>query len=1041
MSFSQFFIERPRFAFVLAIAASLCGAIAMKQLPVEEYPEIAPATVRVSAVYPGASAQVVADAIAIPIEDQINGVENVVYYSSTCDNSGSYSCSVTFRSGADTDMALVNLQNAVKRAETKLPSAVKQQGITVQKRNADMIAMYSFMTDGRNLSLQQLGDYVQKNIKESVMRVEGVSVAEVMAAQEYAMRVWLNPIRMSGLGITIADISNAIEGQNVQAAAGTVGSEYSNRYLSYKLNVDGRLKTAEEFAAIVVRNDPAHGGQVLLGDVARVELGAKSYSGRAIFNGKSSIAMAVYKTPEANSLAVVQRVKANLDDWMTRLPDGVSMKIGKDATEFTNVFMQAIYSTLFMALALVVLITWVFLQDWRATLVPALAIPISLLASFIFTWAFGYTINILTMFGLILVIGSLVDDAIVVVENTQTLMAKEGLTAKEAASKSMSQITGAVIATTLVTIACYIPLVFYGGMVGKMYIQFAFTMCVSLSISTCVALTLSPVLCSLLMRPPDPNKGKIARLLWAPVNGVIDGSRKFYLCVVGLFVRRSLITVLLFGAACVGVWFVKDRVKETLLPDEDKGMVTLDIELAKGATLARTNHALDKIQQRIGNIPGVQSVMLISGSGVMCGTGEHCAQGMVLLDHWDKRTTPDKSLASVMAEIKKRTADIYEAKITCFTSPAIQGLGRVGGVGFNLCSDTGATSAELAAAAKTVTRAVMALPESAFASCSFNADTPQLRLHLDRRKAEALGVTPKSVFSVLQNKLASVYVNDFNLDGGAYEVIVQSQADFRATAEDVATLHVPSSTGAMIPLTAVGSVTYEVGPQQVTRFNKMPSASINAQTAPGVAGLTLIRAIEKVKLPPGYHIEWSEMSRQEKENEGRLGLLMGMAALFAYLFLVAQYESWTIPLPVMCSVLFALGGAYLGLWVTGTPMSIYAQLGMVMLIGLSAKNAILMVEFSKEEHEKNGLSITDAAMQGASLRFRAVEMTAWSFLCGVLPLVLATGAGAGSQKAIGISTFSGMLVATFVGIVFTPALYALFQRIREWVKSLLGWTT
>ncbi len=1033
--FSQFFIDRPRFAFVLAIAASLVGGIAMFQLPVEEYPEIAPATVRVSAVYPGASAQVVADAIATPIEDQINGVENVVYYSSTCDNSGSYSCSVTFKSGTDTDMALVNLQNAVKRAETKLPGAVKQQGISVQKRNADMLAMYSFMTDGSHLSLQQLGDYVEKNIKESVMRVDGVSVAEVMAAQEFAMRVWLNPVRMSGLGITIGDISSAIESQNVQAAAGTVGSEYANRYLSYKLNVDGRLKTPEEFAAIVVRSDPVHGGQVLLGDVARVELGAKSYSGRACFNGKESIAMAVYKTPEANSLAVVKRVKANLDDWMTRLPQGVSMKIGKDATEFTQVFMDAIIETLFMALGLVVLITWVFLQDWRATLVPALAIPISLLASFIFTWAFGYTINILTMFGLILVIGSLVDDAIVVVENTQTLMVKEGLTAKEAASKSMGQITGAVIATTLVTIACYIPLVFYGGMVGKMYIQFAFTMCVSLSLSTCVALTLSPVLCSLLLKPPKTTG--FALKLWKPVNGLIDGSRKFYLAVVGLFVRRAILTAILFAVACVGTWFVKDRVKETLLPDEDKGMVTLDIELAKGATLQRTNQVLDDIQTRIGDIPGVRSVMLISGSGVMCGTGEHCAQGMVLLDHWDLRRTPERSLAAVMSEIKKRTADVHAAKISCFTSPAIQGLGRVGGVGFNLCSDTGATPVELAAAAKQVARDVMSLPESAFASCSFNADTPQLRLNLDRRKAEALGVAPQAVFATLQNKLASVYVNDFNLDSRAYQVIVQSMADFRATAEDVANLHVPGANGAMIPLSAVATVTYEVGPQQVTRFNKMPSASINAQTAPGVAGLTLIRAIEKLKLPAGYHIEWSEMSRQEKENEGRLGFLMGMAALFAYLFLVAQYESWTIPLPVMCSVLFALGGAYAGLWLTGTPMSIYAQLGMVMLIGLSAKNAILMVEFSKEERERNGLPIVEAAMRGAELRFRAVEMTAWSFLCGVLPLVLATGAGAGSQKAIGISTFSGMLVATFVGIVFTPALYALFQRIREFVKGLL----
>ena len=1019
---SEFFIRRPRFAFVIAIFACLCGGIALMNLPVEEYPEIAPASIRVSATYPGASAQVIAEAVAVPIEDQVNGVEDLLYYSSTCDNAGSYSCSVTFKSGADSNMALVNLQNAVKRAEAKLPAVVKQQGVSVQKRNSDMLAVWAFTTDGSKYSQQRLADYIEKNVKEAVMRLDGVSVAEVMASNEYAMRVWLDPVRMDGLGLSIAEVTQAIERQNVQAAAGSVGDQYASSLLSYKLNAQGRLSTAAEFAEVVVRTDAATGARVLLGDVARVEVGSKSYAGRSTVDGREAVALAVYKTPEANSLEVVERVKSTLDQAKARLPEGVEMTCAKDATAFTMVFMKAIVSTLFMALALVVLITWLFLQDWRATLVPAAAIPISLLASFIFTWAFGYTINVLTMFGLILVIGSLVDDAIVVVESVQTHMAEDGITAKEAALKSMREITGAVIATTLVTVACYVPLVFYGGMVGRMYVQFAFTMCVSLSLSTCVALTLSPVLCAMLLKKP----GKPSRL-FAPVNFAIDASRRFYLGVVGMLVRRSLITGVLFAAVCAGTWFAKDLVKETLLPDEDKGNITIDVELAKGASIERTNRALAEIQSRIQGIPGVKTVMLVSGSAPMSGTGENCAQGMIELEHWDERTAPEKSISAVIGEIQRRTADIYAARVRCFTSPAISGLGRVGGVGLNLCADSGVTSEELAAAADAFMGKIRKLPEAAMVSCGFAADVPQLRLSLDRAKAEALGVSPSAVFGMLQNQLSSSYVNDFNLDGDAYEVLVQADDAARATVEEVSSLHVPGVGGAMVPLSAVSTIAHEIGPRQVTRFNKMPSASINAQAAKGVAALQLIQAIERLSPPEGYHVEWSEMSRQEKENEGRLGMLMALAALFAYLFLVAQYESWLMPVPVMCSVVFALGGAYLGLWLTDTPMSIYAQLGMVMLIGLSAKNAILMVEFSKQRHEE-GMGVEESAVKGADIRYRAVQMTAWSFLCGVLPLVFAFGAGAGSQQAIGITTFSGMLAATFVGIFFTPALYALFQK-------------
>ena len=1022
--FSRIFIERPRLAFVVAILLALCGVLSLLKLPVEEYPEIAPATISVSANYPGASAAVIAETVAIPLEDEINAVDNLLYFTSSCNSDGTYTCSVVFKSGSDSDMDLVNLQNAVKRAEAKLPSEVTKRTVQVKKRNSDMLAMYSFTTDGSRLNSRELGDYVEKNIKESVMRLEGVSSAEIMASQEYAMRIWLDPLRMSGLNLSISDISTAIESQNVQAAAGTIGSEYSNRYLYYKLNVQGRLKTQEEFENIVVRRGE-EGSLVLLGDVARVEIGAKSYASQALFNGEQAIDLGIYKSPEANALETVKRVKAELDSWMNRLPKGVSMAIANDATAFTEVFMWEIISTLILALLLVVLITWLFLQNWRAALVPSIAIPVSLLGTFPFMLIFGYHINILTMFGLILVIGSLCDDAIVVVENTQTLMARENLSAKAASLKCMTQITGAIVATTLVTVVCYVPLAFYGGMVGKMYIQFAFTMCVSLCLSTFIAMTLSPVLCALLLRSPVDKPPRI----FAPFNFFLDRFRNGYLWGVGLLVRRGLLTLVLFSLLGAAAWLLGGKVPEAFLPQEDKGMITLNIELPQGATLARTNEVCEVIYRAIRDIPGIRSVMLISGSAPMSGRGEHCAQGIVRLEHWRERNRPELQISAIMEEIRKRTASILPAKIDCFTSPAIRGLGRLGGVGMQLCAIGDITSSELAETADDFVRKLSELPETGRVVSGFRANTPQLNLEIDRKKAETLGVSAKTIFSTLQNKLASFYVNDFNMKGGSYQVIVQADADHRATEDDVKEICFPGRNGAMIPLSAIGELKFSVGPSEITRFNKMQSAKTSS--------LELIGIIEKMKLPEAFHIEWNEMSLQEKQNRGKIFFLMILSMIFAYFFLVAQYESWTIPVPVMLSVLPALLGALMGLYLTNMQMSIYAQLGMVMLIGLAAKNAILMVEFSKQERER-GLNVTAAALSGASMRFRAVMMTAWSFLFGVLPLVAATGAGAASRRSIGITTFSGMLLATLIGIIFTPALYAVFQRLREWGKARIG---
>lgn len=968
----------------------------------------------------------VAQTVAMPLENEINGVEDLLYFSSTSSNSGSYSCSVTFRSGTDSDIALVNLQNAVKRAEAQLPSEVTKVGITVEKRGNDILAMLAFQTDGTSLSLNELVNYVNNNVKDALARLEGVSSSDMMSQQEYAMRIWMDPLRMSGLGISSSEIRSAVEAQNVQAAAGTLGAEGSNRYVSYKLNVQGRLKTAEEFGEIVVRSDADSGRIVRLRDVATVELGSSSYSGRSTFNGKESVGLSLYRSPDANALATMNRIKAELATWEQRFPPGVSYSIAYDPTKFIVASMREMVSTLVVALILVVLVTWLFIQDWRATLIPAVAIPVSLVGTFSVMYALGYSINTLTMFGLILVIGSLVDDAIVVVENTQGIMEREGLPAREAAIKSMRQITGAVIATTLVTVACYAPLAFYGGMVGAIYRQFAVSMCVALCLSTVVALTLSPALCALVLR----RSGGQCAPIFLPVNRFLDALRGRYLGLTGRLVRRGGLTLGILGGTFLGVWLLYGHIPPSFLPMEDKGVIFCNVELPGDAVQERTDAVLATVRERLAAIPGIHSVMQVSGMSMLSGSGENAAMCIVELDPWEERSAPPTRLSAIMGQIQARTHDIAAASIVAFTPPAIMGLGATGGASFDICGIGDIDASALATVTDAFVRDLSARPETMFAMTAYDAATPQLRLRLDREKAELLGVQAGTVFSTLQDVLASYYINDFTLSGNNFEVKLQAGADSRSSLQHVEELLIPNSNGDMVPLSALGTLQYEVGPRQITRFNKMVAAEINAQSAPGVSSGDLYAAIEGIKLPAGYHIEWTGLSYQEKQNTGQIVFLMGLALLFAYLFLVAQYESWTIPVPVMLTVSFAVLGALLGLTVCGESMSIYAQLGLVMLIGLAAKNAILMVEFSKQERE-GGKGIEEAALSGANLRFRAVMMTAWSFLFGVLPLVFADGAGAASRQAIGITTFAGMLAATCVGIVFTPALYAVFQRLRE----------
>ena len=1061
--FSKIFIDRPRLAFVCSIVLMLAGAICVTKLPVEEYPDIAPPQIYVMCNYPGATSQTVLDTVGTAIESEINGVDGLLYYSANAEDNGNFFAQVYFQPGTDTDIAMVNVQNAVKRAEPSLPEEVTRQGVRVNKQSSDILGVYSFMTDGSHMSSMELNNYVSKNIADALSRVDGVGSVTAMG-DTYAMRIWLDPVRMDGLGVSVAEVNAAVASQNLQATAGSVGGERANPYVQYRISTMGRLQTPEQFENIVVRTDAA-GNVLRIRDIGRAELGAQMTSFIGEYNGHGAVAMLVYRDTGANAVGTSARVKAELERWRERLPEGVDFQLTYDPSQSVIVSLKETAFTLVLTLCLVILITYLFLQDWRATIVPAVAIPVSLLGAFPFVYALGFSLNTLTLFGLVLVIGSLVDDAIVVVENCQSLMQREKLSARAAAIKCMEQITGAIIATTLVTVACYVPLAFYGGMVGTIYVQFAVTMCVSLCISTFVAMTLSPALCSLVLRPPREKPAKI----FAPFNLLVDGSRKFSNLFVGFLVRRSVFAVAILALFVAGIWGVSKLVPGSFLPEEDKGIVFCDIGLPEGASLERTMDSVRAFRDKTAMVPEVDRTMAIAGFGMINGAGESSGMLMAGLKHWDDRAGKGQDAASIKNKLMglgmtpigsdpDSLAAQTDARVICFTPPAIQGLGMTGGLSLYLASDGSLGSSELAAAADKLAVDIQQLTDSkgrklaASANNSFVANTPKLYLDVDREKAISLGINISQLFFTLQSQLASYYINDFNMMGEAFYVKMQSEQSSRTSEESVLALQVPTAAGGSVPLSTIATLRHEKSSRVLQRYNKMNAAKLTAQCAPGVPTKTLMDAIETIPLPKGCSIEWTDMSFQEKQNQGQIVSLMALALLFAFLFLVAQYESWSIPVPVMLTVATATFGAMLGIWAcsgswglahgfgSAGSLSIYAQLGLVMLIGLSAKNAILMVEFSKQEREA-GRPIPEAARNGFNMRYRAVLMTAWSFIFGVIPLVFASGAGCNSRIAIGVTTCAGMLMATFVGILLTPGLYAFFQTLREGVKHLIHMKT
>ncbi|MDR0868187.1 MAG: efflux RND transporter permease subunit [Planctomycetota bacterium] len=1034
MMISQTFIDKPKLAMVISIVITLLGILCVLQIPVAEYPEVAPPQIVVSATYPGASAEVIADTIGAPIEAEINGVDDMLYFSSDSNNNGTYSLSISFEPNSNDDIAQVNVQNAVRRAEAKLPAETRALGVNVIKRSTDILGLFVFTIDETQtqMSMLELGNYVRMNVKDELARIPGISQTEIMGASEYAMRIWLDPMKMAELGISPGDLASAIKSQNLQAASGTVGSENSNDYLQLKVNTLGRLNTPEQFGDIVVRTT-ADGRVVHLRDIARVELGADSYSWNATFNGKPMAALAIYRNTGANALAASNAAKARVAELAKSFPKGVSVRVGYDPTKFIRASMKEIIETLVLTLILVVVATYLFLQSWRATIVPALAIPVALMGTFIVLYSFGFSVNLLTMFALILVVGSLVDDGIIVVENVTRLMHEEKLSARAATIKSMKQITGAILATTLVNIAIYAPIGFYGGMVGTIYKQFSVTICVGLVFSTINALTLSPALCAMILRANDaPSR------LFAPFNQGLNFSRNAYLTCAKFLVRKSLLTLVIF-LAVLGLGYVTHgSLFPSFLPPEDKGGVLTAIELAPGATLARTRDAAAAFSEKVRKIDGVQDVVVVNGFSFMGGQGENLGLAIIEMKPWAERQTPALQIDSIMRQAQTAAAQVPAARINVFQPPAIMGLGISGGVTFMMQAKAGQSATELETTLNRLLVKLNAAPETMLAFSPYNANTPQLFLDIDREKAQIMNVPTDIIFSTLQANLSDFYVNDFNLNGFSFKVKMQAAGGDRSNIADIEKINLSSTTGKLVPLSAVASVRYAVGPRVVTRFEQARSASVTAMAKPGVSSHQLMTRIEEIIRQdfPGYGVAWTDMSFQERGNAGKIGYLMMLSMIFAYLFLVAQYESWTMPLSVVASVAVALLGAVVGLKLYGMTISIYAELAFIMLIGLAGKSAILMAEFAKQAREDEGLPIAVAAENGGRVRYRAVLMTAWSFLIGVFPMVVATGAGAGSRKAIGIPTFSGMLLASVAGIVLVPPLYAMFQKMREYFNPL-----